>query len=164
MTVMAGPLWPSWLSRSPQSPRQPRTARKSRPSDRRSPRRLPARLAAVLVTALAAVTAWGLVAPTVSDAAVTVQRLGYCGGDDWEPAVAVDGAGHIYVLITHYQGDAACDPAGGLNNSRIMIQVSSDGGQTFTAPRVVSAAPGESLTPARLTPRSRLTPPAGMCM
>jgi len=91
-------------------------------------------------------------------------ELGYCGGDDWEPAVAVDGAGHIYVLITHYQGDAACDPAGGLNNSRIMIQVSSDGGQTFTAPRVVSAAPGESLTPARLTPRSRLTPPAGMCM
>jgi hypothetical protein len=49
-------------------------------------------------------------------------ELGYCGGDDWEPTVAADHAGHIYVVITHYRGDTSCDPAAGLNHARIMIQ------------------------------------------
>ncbi len=79
-------------------------------------------------------------------------ELGYCGGDDWEPAVAADGAGHIYVLITHYQGDASCDPADGLNSARIMIQVSSDGGQTFSAPRVVAGTPGGISYPSQADP------------
>jgi hypothetical protein len=28
-------------------------------------------------------------------------QLGYCGGDDWEPAVAVQGS-YVYDVITHY--------------------------------------------------------------
>ncbi len=95
-----------------------------------------------LITVLVAVAAaWGLAAPAASQAAVTVQRLGYCGGDDWEPAMASD-SGHVYVLITHYAGNPACDPAAGQNNSRIMIQVSNDGGRTFSAPAVVASTPG----------------------
>ena len=110
-----------------------RTSRAMQPK-----RRFSWKLAAVLV---AVTTAWGLAAPAASQAAVTVQRLGYCGGDDWEPAMASD-SGHVYVLITHFAGSTSCDPASGLNNSRIMIQVSSDGGKTFSAPSVVANSPG----------------------
>jgi hypothetical protein len=99
-------------------------------------------IAPKVITVLVAVAAAsGLAAPAASQAAVTVQRLGYCGGDDWEPAMASD-SGHVYVLITHYAGNPACDPAAGQNNSRIMIQVSSDGGRTFSAPAVVASTPG----------------------
>src|ERR1700757_5255478 len=30
-------------------------------------------------------------------------RLGYCGGDDWEPAFAQQGS-YVYDAITHYSG------------------------------------------------------------
>ncbi len=76
-----------------------------------------------------------------SAAAIAVQRLGFCGGDDWEPTVATASGGHVYALITHFKGDPLCDPASARNGSRIMIQVSSDRGRTFSAPRVVSEAP-----------------------
>ena len=29
-------------------------------------------------------------------------RLGFQGGDDWEPAIATDRLGHVYVLWPHY--------------------------------------------------------------
>jgi hypothetical protein len=88
-------------------------------------------------------------------------ELGYCGGDDWEPSVAADGAGHIYVLITHYRGDTSCDPASGLNHSRIMIQVSSDDGKTFSAPRVVSDTPGGIAYPSQADPAIAVDPASG---
>jgi hypothetical protein len=65
-------------------------------------------------------------------------RLGFCGGDDWEPNLAVDAAtNHVYAVWAHYPGATACDPASG-NANRIYISVSSDGGQTFGAPHVVA--------------------------
>lgn len=65
-------------------------------------------------------------------------RMGFCGGDDWEPEIAAapDGV-HIYVVLAHFSGDPACDPASG-NPNRIYIQVSDDGGRTFGAPHVVA--------------------------
>src|SRR5437870_7383853 len=87
-----------------------------------------------------------------AQASVAVQRLGYCGGDDWEPAVAADSSGHVYVLITHYAGDPACDPASASNDSRIMIQVSNDDGRTFASPRVVSESPGGITYPKQADP------------
>jgi hypothetical protein len=65
-------------------------------------------------------------------------RLGYCGGDDWEPEVARDGA-TVYVAITHYVGATACDPASG-SPSAIYLQVSTDSGRTFGAPHAVFTA------------------------
>jgi len=62
-------------------------------------------------------------------------RLGFCGGDDWEPEEAHHGT-TVAVVITHYAGDTSCDPASGAGNS-IDIQVSSDGGRTFSAPHPV---------------------------
>src|SRR5262249_46604701 len=114
-------------------------------------RRLPLRVATLLVPAIAVATAWSLAAPAASHAAVSVLRLGYCGGDDWEPTMASDSS-HVYVLITHFTGDTTCDPASGQNNSRIMIQVSSDGGQTFTVPSVVSNTPGGIAYPSQADP------------
>src|SRR5215469_14056957 len=112
----------------------------------------PRRVSLRLVTIIAAVaTAWAIAAPAVSQAAVSVLRLGYCGGDDWEPTMASDST-HVYVLITHFTGDTSCDPADGQNNSRIMIQVSSDGGKTFSAPSVVSDTPGGIAYPSQADP------------
>ena len=105
----------------------------------------------VLTVLVAVAAAWALAGPAVSQAAVIVQRLGYCGGDDWEPTVASDST-HVYILITHYTGNTACDPASGQNNSRIMIQVSSDGGKTFSAPAVVASTPGGISYPSQADP------------
>jgi hypothetical protein len=104
-------------------------------------------LAGGLATQAAAASA----SPAAGPPAPTVQRLGYCGGDDWEPTMTSD-ATHIYVLITHYTGNTSCDPADGLNNSRIMIQVSSDGGKTFSAPAVVANTPGGIAYPSQADP------------
>src|SRR5215813_3317178 len=104
-----------------------------------------------IIPILAIITALGLAAPATSQAAVSVLRLGYCGGDDWEPAMASDSA-HVYVLITHFPGNASCDPAAGQNNSRIMIQVSADGGKTFSAPAVVANTPGGISYPEQADP------------
>src|SRR5215469_794037 len=138
----------------PASPKSP-TSRSSSIS-RRTPiapmwRRRSRRLAMLVVPALAVATALGLAAPAASQAAVSVLRLGYCGGDDWEPTLASDYS-HIYVLITHFTGNTACDPATGQNNSRIMIQVSSDGGKTFSSPAVVANTPGGISYPSQADP------------
>jgi len=62
-------------------------------------------------------------------------RIGYCGGDDWEPELARDGS-YVYVAITHFVGSTTCDPASG-NPSAIYLQVSTDAGHTFGAPHAV---------------------------
>jgi hypothetical protein len=65
-------------------------------------------------------------------------RLGFCGGDDWEPEIAADPAGsYVYVVLAHYPGDPTCDPSSG-NPNRVYIQVSSDGGKTFGPQHVVA--------------------------
>src|SRR6516225_4993537 len=109
------------------------------------------KIAALFIATATAGLFSALAAPAASAAAPTPQRLGYCGGDDWEPAMAAD-SGHVYVLITHYSGDTSCDPASGQNNSRIMIQVSSDGGRTFAPPAVVAPAPGGIAYPSQADP------------
>jgi hypothetical protein len=35
-------------------------------------------------------------------------RVGYCGGDDWEPEIATDTLGHVYVVFAHFPGDPTC--------------------------------------------------------
>ncbi len=58
--------------------------------------------------------------------------IGYAAGDDWEPEVAADGRGNVYVAWAHYGGVPGCDLCG---NPASMIQVSHDGGRTFGAPQ-----------------------------
>lgn len=64
-------------------------------------------------------------------------RLGFAAGDDWEPAIAAegtaaDGHGHVYALWTHYGADPACP---GCGSPHAELQVSSDGGRTWSLPR-----------------------------
>jgi hypothetical protein len=65
-------------------------------------------------------------------------RLGFCGGDDWEPEIAAAPDGqHVYAVLAHFEGDPACDPASA-NPNRIYIHVSSDGGRTWGPQHVVA--------------------------
>jgi hypothetical protein len=66
-------------------------------------------------------------------------RLGFAGGDDWEPAIAADRYGHVYVLWTHYGADPACP---GCSSPHSELQVSSDHGLTWSAPRPLTPSPG----------------------
>ncbi len=79
--------------------------------------------------------------PTVastSPALVTrgATNMGFCGGDDWEPEIAADHGGHVYVVLAHFPGDPACDPAAG-SPREIFIRTSNDGGRTFGPLRVI---------------------------
>src|SRR5438046_10664790 len=82
----------------------------------------------VLLTVLTA-----SVAPAASpDQFTTPAQLGFRAGDDWEPAIAADRFGHVYAMWTHYGPDPDC-PACASPHSE--LQVSSDGGQSWSIPR-----------------------------
>ena len=86
------------------------------------------------------IVAWAWLASAVSASAPTVPtRLGYCGGDDWEPSLAVQGK-YVYEVITHFVGSPTCDPTSA-NPAAIYVQVSSDRGATFSNPRAVFSGP-----------------------
>jgi hypothetical protein len=67
-------------------------------------------------------------------------QLGFFAGDDWEPAIAADRFGHVYALWTHYGDDPLCD---GCASPHMELQVSSDGGATWSTPRPLT--PGTQL-------------------
>jgi Neuraminidase (sialidase) len=69
----------------------------------------------------------------------TQARLGYPAGDDWEPALTADRYGHVYVLYKHYDvaGQTSCNSC----DLHVLLQVSSDGGQTWSAPRSIDPEP-----------------------
>jgi hypothetical protein len=73
-----------------------------------------------------------------TDAFRTQLRLGFRSGDDWEPALAADRYGHLYTLYKHYdvEGGGTCRGC----DLHVLIQRSSDGGRSWTAP--VPIAPG----------------------
>ncbi|HYY02547.1 MAG TPA: sialidase family protein [Gaiellaceae bacterium] len=70
-------------------------------------------------------------------------RLGFQLGDDWEPAIAADRSGHVYAVWSHYinfggvpsgEPDPSCPTCA---SPHTMLQVSSDGGTTWSAPRAL---------------------------
>jgi hypothetical protein len=65
-------------------------------------------------------------------------RLGYTTGDQWEPAIAADRFGHIYVLYPQYLGVPGCDDC---PSPTMILQVSGDRGAHWEAPRQI-ANPG----------------------
>ncbi len=99
---------------------------------------IPRSLSLVAVVGLASILiVSGLAAPATKFSQPL--RLFYQAGDDWEPYVAADGTGNVYVTTTHYGGVAGCSDC---PRPVIMMQISRNDGQTFGAPFVVAPWPG----------------------
>lgn len=71
-------------------------------------------------------------------------RLGFPNGDDWEPSIAADDLGNVFVLWTHYVGfggtstgdpDPSCPDC---PSPHSVLQVSDDGGTGFGDPRALT--------------------------
>ncbi|MEK6572856.1 MAG: hypothetical protein AABZ58_00880, partial [Chloroflexota bacterium] len=50
-------------------------------------------------------------------------RLGFTSGDQWEPAIAADRFGHIYVLYPQYLGVPGCNDC---YSPTMILQISND--------------------------------------
>jgi hypothetical protein len=70
-------------------------------------------------------------APTSGFAPQT--RLGYTVGDQWEPSIAADRSGHVYMLYPQYGGVPGC-PATTCASPTMILQISADRGATWAAP------------------------------
>ena len=62
------------------------------------------------------------------------QRVGYTTGDQWEPAMAADGRGHIYILFPQYGAITDCPTC---IAPTMALMVSSDNGLSWQAPRAL---------------------------
>ena len=62
------------------------------------------------------------------------KRVGLTTGDQWEPAVAADGAGHLYVLYPHYGRVPDCKDC---RIPTMLLLISNENGKTWQAPRVM---------------------------
>jgi len=63
-------------------------------------------------------------------------RLGYGQHpeDEWEPAIAADRFGHVYVIFPQYDGVPGCPDC---YSPTMILQMSSDGGKTWASARVI---------------------------
>src|SRR5688572_24040830 len=61
-------------------------------------------------------------------------RLGFHDGDQWEPAIAADGSGRVFILYPQYLGVPGCTTC---PNPTMVFQRSRDGGNTWEAPRIM---------------------------
>ena len=65
------------------------------------------------------------------------KRVGLTTGDQWEPALAADGSGRVYVLYPHYGRVPDC---ANCSVPTMLLVVSNDNGKTWQAPRVMLEA------------------------
>jgi hypothetical protein len=65
------------------------------------------------------------------------RRVGYNTGDQWEPALAADGHGHIYILFPQYGAVSGCP---GCTTPTIALVVSNDNGVSWQAPHALAAS------------------------
>jgi BNR repeat protein len=87
------------------------------------------------ITVSLVITLFPMLAVHAATGFTTQARLGFPAGDDWEPALAADRFGHVYVLYKHYDvtGQASCSSC----DLHVLLQVSGDQGQTWSAPRPI---------------------------
>jgi hypothetical protein len=72
-------------------------------------------------------------APTAS------AQLGFAGGDDWEPALAVDGS-NVYAFWMHF-GSPLANCSGTASGAYMAFSRSLDGGATWSAPSSIACQP-----------------------
>lgn len=86
--------------------------------------------------ALCLAFALALVRPAHAASGFSVpRRMGYMTGDQWEPALAADGHGHIYILFPQYGPISDCP---GCTVPTMALMVSSDNGMTWQAPHALA--------------------------
>ena len=91
-----------------------------------------------------------LLTMAVSQAALAVpgftpqQRLGYTTGDQWEPAMAADGHGHLYVLYPQYGAVPDCPTC---TAPAIALTVSNDNGVSWQPSRAMAPSPTGQFDP-----------------
>ena len=66
-------------------------------------------------------------------------RVGLTSGDQWEPAVAADGSGRIYVLYPHYGRVPDCEKC---RVPTMLLVTSADNGKNWQTPRVMLESGG----------------------
>ena len=71
-------------------------------------------------------------------------RLGFEVGDQWEPAIAADGYGGVYVLYPQYGGVPGC-PASQCASPTAILQVSRDRGATWEPPHPIAPSGTEQV-------------------
>ena len=91
-------------------------------------RKLATFLLLALATAPAALAASGFTPP---------RRVGFNPGDQWEPALATDAHGHIYILYPQYGPVAQCPTCAA---PTMVVVVSNDNGISWEAPRSLLAS------------------------
>lgn len=64
-------------------------------------------------------------------------RLGFYGDNEWEPSIAADRFGHVYMLYAQYGGVPGCPTC---SNPTQVIQISNDHGTTWGSPTVIYPA------------------------
>lgn len=65
------------------------------------------------------------------------RRVGYSTGDQWEPALAADGRGHIYILFPQYGAVSGCP---GCTAPTVALLTSNDNGISWEAARPLAAS------------------------
>jgi BNR repeat protein len=64
-------------------------------------------------------------------------RLGYTTGDQWEPSIAADRSGHVYLLYPQYGGVPGCPACA---SPTMILQTSGDRGATWAPPTQIHPA------------------------
>ena len=65
------------------------------------------------------------------------KRIGLTAGDQWEPALSADGAGHVYVLYPHYAPVPDCNDC---TAPTMLLVTSNDNGKRWQPPHVMLAS------------------------
>jgi hypothetical protein len=81
------------------------------------------------------------VAPPAPSGFTPQTRVGFHVDDEWEPAIASDRFGHVYILYPQYGGVPDCPNC---YSPTMILQMSSDHGQTFASPIVIYPAGSNS--------------------
>jgi len=82
-------------------------------------------------------------------------RIGYTSGDQWEPALAADSTGHLYVLFPQYGAVPEC---GACSVPTVALTVSEDDGRHWSTPRpLFPAASGQFDPQIAVDPAGRQT-------
>ena len=89
-----------------------------------------------VVVALLVVSMSNAIAARIQFSAPLV--IGWAAGDDWEPDVAADASGNVYVAWAHYGSVPGCSTC---SSPAAMIEVSHDGGKTWGAPKPLNPIP-----------------------